>query len=119
MKPILIVAFHVDDRDRKVAHSEPNRAPPRYFHHLCMTISSNDIHHCTPSANRHVRACQRTVRPSKVARPSVLASCGTSTTIVDDSDTMKGRDARECGAMGVSSMHGTDGATSEPPAERL
>jgi hypothetical protein len=35
------------------------------------------------------------------------------------SGTMNGRDESECGAMGVSSEHGTDGATSAPPAERL
>ena len=29
---------------------------------------------------------------------------------------MKGLAARECGAMGVSRVQGTEGATSEPPA---
>lgn len=35
------------------------------------------------------------------------------------SDTMNGLDASECGAIGVKRVHGTDGATSAPPAERL
>lgn len=35
------------------------------------------------------------------------------------SGTINGLDASECGAIGVNRVHGTDGATSAPPAERL
>ena len=34
------------------------------------------------------------------------------------SGTTRGRKESECGAMGVSSAHGTEGATMGPPAER-
>ena len=50
---------------------------------------------------------------------TVVRVCGCATVGRTYSDTMNGLDASECGAIGVKRVHGTDGATSAPPAERL
>lgn len=61
-----------------------------------------------------------TVRPSNVAlAPDSRMLSGIVTSTCDDSGTINGREASACGAIGVRRVHGTDGATSAPPAERL
>ena len=58
--------------------------------------------------------------PSKIARyPSARDSRGMEISILDDSGTVMGRKDSECGAMGDSTVHGTEGATTGPPTAML